>query len=137
MLEMFIDWLASSQRHANGDMRRSIEINRKRFEMEPQLVHIFQNTLYDLQLGRLSTNKSEAFKRGFVDCIQDGCENAPFGSVGGLQARAALARPHYVSESDWPEYRAGYEWQAFSAYGPDWRTCEFSWGPALTIGGSP
>lgn len=135
VLEMFIDWTASSRRHADGDMRKSIEVNRKRFEMAPQLVRIFQNTLYDMQLGRLSTNKSEAFKCGFLHCILDGSENAPFSCVGGLANRAELQRPQYISEADWPDYRAGYEYQAFAAYGPDWRTCEFGWSPALTIGG--
>lgn len=44
LLECFIDWLASTKRHADGDIRRSIEINAKRFKMSEQLVWIFQNT---------------------------------------------------------------------------------------------
>ena len=44
LLETFFDWLASTQRHADGDIRRSIEINAKRFNMSDQLVEIFRNT---------------------------------------------------------------------------------------------
>lgn len=45
VVEMFCDWWASSQRHANGDMGRSIEINKTRFSMSEDLVQIFRNTL--------------------------------------------------------------------------------------------
>ena len=47
VLEMFIDWLASSKRHTDGDVNRSIEINRDRFQMSAQLVSIFKNTARD------------------------------------------------------------------------------------------
>jgi hypothetical protein len=57
VLEMFLDWRASSMRHADGDMGKSIGINEKRFAMSPQLASIFRNTLRDLQDGTLSTNK--------------------------------------------------------------------------------
>lgn len=49
VLEMFIDWLASTKRHGDGDINRSIEINEKRFNMSPQLVAIFRNTARDFQ----------------------------------------------------------------------------------------
>jgi len=45
LLEMFIDWAAACQRHADGDINRSIEINQKRFNLSPQLVEIFKNTV--------------------------------------------------------------------------------------------
>jgi len=45
VLEMFIDWLASTKRHADGDILRSIEINAERFSMDQQLVQIFRNTV--------------------------------------------------------------------------------------------
>ncbi len=44
VLEMFLDWLASTQRHADGDIKRSIEINAIRFNMSDQLIDIFRNT---------------------------------------------------------------------------------------------
>lgn len=45
LLEMFIDWTAASQRHADGDINKSIEINTARFALSPQLVEIFKNTI--------------------------------------------------------------------------------------------
>ncbi|MCB0615600.1 MAG: hypothetical protein KDC75_19915 [Phaeodactylibacter sp.] len=45
LLEMFLDWKAASERHNDGDINKSIEINEKRFEMVPQLAQIFKNTV--------------------------------------------------------------------------------------------
>lgn len=45
LIEMFIDWCAACQRHADGDINKSIEINKDRFAMSPQLVQIFKNTV--------------------------------------------------------------------------------------------
>lgn len=44
VLEMFADWKAASERHKNGDIYKSIEINKKRFKMSAQLEQIFINT---------------------------------------------------------------------------------------------
>lgn len=48
LLEMFCDWQAACLRHADGDIVKSIEINRKRFGMSDQLHSIFLNTLKEL-----------------------------------------------------------------------------------------
>jgi hypothetical protein len=45
LLEMMVDWMAATQRHADGDIEKSIEINQERFSMSPQLVEIFKNTV--------------------------------------------------------------------------------------------
>lgn len=45
LLEMFVDWKASSERHHDGNIRKSIEINGSRFKMPPLLVKIFENTV--------------------------------------------------------------------------------------------
>lgn len=45
LIEMFCDWKAASERHNNGNIRKSIEINAVRFNMTPQLVKIFENTV--------------------------------------------------------------------------------------------
>lgn len=45
LLEMFCDWKAASERHATGDLRKSIRINADRFKMTPQLEEIFNNTV--------------------------------------------------------------------------------------------
>lgn len=41
---MLIDWKASSERQNDGNIRKSIEHNAKRFNINPQLVKIFENT---------------------------------------------------------------------------------------------
>ena len=50
LLEMICDWKAASERHADGDIMRSIEINAdpERFDFSPQLRRIFENTARDL-----------------------------------------------------------------------------------------
>ncbi len=45
ILEMFCDWSASSKRHHNGNIRKSIEANADRFKLSPQLVKILENTI--------------------------------------------------------------------------------------------
>lgn len=49
MLEMLLDWKASTERMKNGgDIRRSLEINRDRFKLTPQLESILANTIREL-----------------------------------------------------------------------------------------
>jgi len=45
LLEMFADWKAASERHDDGDIRKSIEINAARFGIEPQLAAVLMNTV--------------------------------------------------------------------------------------------
>ena len=45
LIEMFCDWKAASERHNDGNIRKSIEINGKRFNMSDQLVKIFENSV--------------------------------------------------------------------------------------------
>jgi hypothetical protein len=51
ILEMLIDWCAACKRHADGDINKSIEINTKRFNLSPQLVNIFKNTIPSIKDG--------------------------------------------------------------------------------------
>ena len=44
VLEMMCDWKAAGERHNDGNIRRSIEINANRFGLSPQLVNILENT---------------------------------------------------------------------------------------------
>ena len=48
LVEMFCDWWAASKRHEDGDIRKSIEINTKRFNMPEELTKIFHNTVDEL-----------------------------------------------------------------------------------------
>lgn len=44
VIEMFFDWKAAGERHADGNIYKSIEVNKERFGMSEQLVEIFTNT---------------------------------------------------------------------------------------------
>ena len=52
IVEMLCDWKAASERHNDGNIRKSIEINANRFNMSPQLVKILENTA-DLLFGAI------------------------------------------------------------------------------------
>lgn len=45
IVEMFCDWAAAVERHDDGDLKKSIEVNRERFHLDEQLVAIFENTI--------------------------------------------------------------------------------------------
>ena len=51
IVEMLCDWKAASERHNDGNIRKSIEINADRFGMSPQLTKIFENTA-DILFGK-------------------------------------------------------------------------------------
>ena len=44
LVEMFFDWKAASERHNDGDILKSIEVNKQRFGLSDQLCKIFENT---------------------------------------------------------------------------------------------
>jgi len=45
LIEMLCDWKAATERHANGDIEKSILINKERFGISDQLVAVLQNTI--------------------------------------------------------------------------------------------
>ena len=45
ILEMLCDWKAASERHNDGNIRKSIEINGSRFNISPQLIRLMENTV--------------------------------------------------------------------------------------------
>jgi hypothetical protein len=45
ILEMLCDWKAATERNKNGNIRKSIEINAKRFKIDSQLAQILENTV--------------------------------------------------------------------------------------------
>ena len=49
LCEMFFDWTAATERTKDGDILKSIEINKNRFNMSDQLVNIFNNTVKTLK----------------------------------------------------------------------------------------
>ena len=50
LIEMLCDWKAATLRHEDGDVNKSIEINRKRFNIPDSIVTILFNTVKDLEL---------------------------------------------------------------------------------------
>jgi hypothetical protein len=62
VLEMFIDWLASGTRHADGNILKSIEIGAKRFGLSPQLVRIFENTAADFTVAGITADDPRALE---------------------------------------------------------------------------
>jgi hypothetical protein len=45
IIEMFADWSASTKRTASGNLRKSIETNAKRFNIDSQLLSILENSI--------------------------------------------------------------------------------------------
>lgn len=57
LVEMVCDWKAATMRHADGDIRKSVEINQERFNYTNELKHIIVNTLRELGLWEEETCK--------------------------------------------------------------------------------
>lgn len=45
LVEMLCDWKAATERHNDGNIRRSLEINAERFGIDPQLKQILKNSI--------------------------------------------------------------------------------------------
>jgi hypothetical protein len=45
IIEMFCDWKAATKRHVDGDINKSIKINKERFKYDKTLENIFKNTV--------------------------------------------------------------------------------------------
>lgn len=44
LIEMLADWKAATERHADGDLSRSLDVQRHRFRMSDQVAKILENT---------------------------------------------------------------------------------------------
>jgi hypothetical protein len=51
LIEMLLDWKAATERHADGNILKSIEINQKRFGYSDDLKMVFLNTVRELGLA--------------------------------------------------------------------------------------
>jgi hypothetical protein len=45
IMEMFVDWYCASKRHADGNIRKSIDINKERYKFSDDLAQIFVNSI--------------------------------------------------------------------------------------------
>lgn len=52
VMEMLCDWGAAVQRHDDGDLRRSVEINAERFGYGDELKRLLLNTIDEVELSR-------------------------------------------------------------------------------------
>ena len=59
LVEMLCDWKAATLRHNDGDILRSVEQNKERFDISPQLVKILQNTVKEFGWETRKTLESE------------------------------------------------------------------------------
>lgn len=57
LIEMICDWFAATKRHNDGDIRKSIDINQKRFGYSDELKSVFLNSLSVIEDEDLSKNK--------------------------------------------------------------------------------
>jgi hypothetical protein len=48
IVEMLADWKAATERHDNGDIHKSLEINKDRFHLSEQTYNILKNTIKNL-----------------------------------------------------------------------------------------
>lgn len=62
VLEMLADWKAATERHDDGDLRRSLDLQRDRFKIDPMLWSILYNTAADF--GWLDTATATKSKPG-------------------------------------------------------------------------
>jgi hypothetical protein len=56
LVEMIVDWKAATMRHADGNIRKSLEINKERFGISPQLLKILNNTVDYLDRSHIDFN---------------------------------------------------------------------------------
>lgn len=59
LVEMLCDWKAATLRHADGDIRKSIEINQQRFGYSDELRQIFLNTLQLIDAVEEESNEQD------------------------------------------------------------------------------
>lgn len=45
LLEMLMDWIASSSRNKNGNIRKSLKVNKEKYGISDQLITILENTV--------------------------------------------------------------------------------------------
>lgn len=58
LIEMFFDWKAATERHNNGNIFKSIQINKERFKYSEQIADIFTNTAERLNYeAKIDINK--------------------------------------------------------------------------------
>lgn len=65
IVEMLLDWKAATERHNDGDILKSIEINKERFNISNQLSKILSNTIVNMGLTRRRDEQIKEFEKAF------------------------------------------------------------------------
>lgn len=60
LIEMVCDWMAATKRHNNGDIYKSLRINKDRFGMPSCLIQIIKNTIDHLHPLKIIPDKTPA-----------------------------------------------------------------------------
>jgi hypothetical protein len=57
LIEMICDWKAASERHADGNIYKSIEINQERFKYSDEVKYILKNTVDFLYSPKINSQE--------------------------------------------------------------------------------
>lgn len=60
LIEMLCDWKAATLRHNDGDIYKSLEINKKRFNFSDDMLHILKNTIDWIESKKVKHNADES-----------------------------------------------------------------------------
>jgi hypothetical protein len=71
LIEMFCDWKAATERHANGNLSKSIELNKTRFAYSDELAAIFHRT--EAELFPSFLNQWRCYGCGAGGCTYNFC----------------------------------------------------------------
>lgn len=70
IVEMFCDWAAATHRHEDGNIGKSVDINKERFNFDEDLACIFVNTAQEYQIGarnHVAYRKSKVSNNSFSE----------------------------------------------------------------------
>lgn len=76
LIEMLCDWNAAVKRNKNGDIEKSLEINRDRFKIEPDLYVVLGNTVVDFGFTLCDVVKTWAY----IKCNRTKLSDQEFGN---------------------------------------------------------
>lgn len=79
LIEMIVDWKAASERHADGDIEKSITINKQRFSYSDELEAIFRRTT--LELHQVYRQPWHCLGCGASGCEGNFCEQCGAGKA--------------------------------------------------------
>ncbi len=94
ILEMTCDWLAAGKRHHDGNIYRSVEINKDRFGLSPQLVSIILNTVP--LLHSVYSARTQKYLNEYWYCA--GCGSG--GMEGNFCSRCGAGKDDYVAPAE-------------------------------------